>query len=165
LNRTDDYTKLADSYFDFLAEQYPVMSASDEFDFLPRSENAAKYYGKLDKFDSNAIEASIDKLKSYHKKFQAANDQEKEDLDRFIDLKLLQANIAGILIELDTKRSWQYNPLLYLKIAFIGLEHALNKPAESSKEVADRALARLSSIADIIKQGIENIRSVVIAHG
>jgi uncharacterized protein (DUF885 family) len=139
LNRTDDYTKLADSYFDFLAEQYPVMSASDEFDFLPRSENAAKYYGKLDKFDSNAIEASIDKLKSYHKKFQAANDQEKEDLDRFIDLKLLQANIAGILIELDTKRSWQYNPLLYLKIA---------------------ALARLSSIADIIKQGIENIRSV-----
>ena len=160
MNTNDDYKRLADSYFDFLAERFPVMSASDEFDFLPRAENAAKHYDKLDKFDCNSIEESIDKLKSYHKQFKAANDKEEGDLNRFIDLKLLQANIAGILIELDTKRSWQYNPLLYLKIAFIGLDHALNKPAESSKEVADRALARLSSIADIIKQGIENIRSV-----
>jgi hypothetical protein len=98
LNRNDDYRKIADNYFDFLAGQFPVMCASDEFDFLPRAENAAKHYDKLDKFDSNAIEESIDKLKRYHKQFEAAND-EAGDLDRFIDLKLLQANAAGILIE------------------------------------------------------------------
>jgi uncharacterized protein (DUF885 family) len=159
LNRNDDYKRLADSYFDFLAERFPVMCASDEFDFLPRAESASKYYDKLDQFDSNAVEDVIDELKSFHKRFAAANTEEG-DLDRFIDLKLLQANIAGILIELDTKRSWQYNPLLYLKIGFIGLDHALNKPAGSSKEVADRALARLSSIPGILKQGIDNIRSV-----
>jgi uncharacterized protein (DUF885 family) len=159
LNRTDDYKKLADSYFDFLAGQFPVMSASDEFDFLPRAENAAKHYDKLDKFDCNSIEESIDELKSYHKHFQADNDK-GGDLERFIDLKMLQANSAGILIELDTKRSWEYNPLLYLKIAFIGLDHALNKPAESPQEVTDRTLARLSSIPDILKHGMENIRSV-----
>jgi uncharacterized protein (DUF885 family) len=159
LNRNDDYKKLADSYFDFLAERFPVMCASDEFDFLPRAENASKYYDKLDQFNSNAIEEVLDELKSFQKRFAAANAKEG-DLERFIDLKLLQANATGILIELNTKCSWQFNPLLYLKTGFIGLDHALNKPAESSKEVADRALARLSYIPDILKQGIDNIRSV-----
>jgi uncharacterized protein (DUF885 family) len=159
LNRSNDYKKLADSYFDFLAAHFPVMSASDEFDFLPRAENAANHYDKLDEFDSNAIEESIDKLKSYHQHFKAAND-EAGDLERFIDLKLLQSNAAGILIELETKRSWQYNPLMYLKIAFIGLDHALTKPAEEPGEIQERALARLSSIPDILKYGTDNIQSV-----
>ncbi len=159
MNRRDDYKKSADRYFDFLSRRFPVMCASDEFDFLPRSENAARHYDKLDRFESNTIEESIDKLKSFQKQFKAANDEEG-DLERFIDLKLLQANAAGILIELDTKRSWQYNPLLYLKICFIGLDHALNKPAKDSQEVRERTLARLSCIPDILKNGMDNIRSV-----
>ncbi|MCK4986591.1 MAG: hypothetical protein KAS40_13770, partial [Desulfobacterales bacterium] len=109
MNRSENYKKLADNYFDFLAEHFPVMCASDEFDFLPRAENAGRHYDKLDKFESNVIEQSIDKLKDFQKRFAAGNDEEG-DLDSFIDLKLLQANAAGILIELDTKRSWQYNP-------------------------------------------------------
>ena len=72
----------------------------------------------------------------------------------------MRSNAAGILIELDTKRSWQYNPLLYLKIAFIGLDHALIKPAMDSKEIGERALARLSAIPEILKLAMDNIRSV-----
>ena len=159
MNRNDDYRKIADNYFDFLVGHFPVMCASDEFDFLPRAENAAKHYDKLEKFDSDAIEESIDKLKEYLKQFEAANAGDG-DLDRFIDLKLLQANAAGILIELDTKRSWHYNPLLYLKIGFIGLDHALNKPAADPREIPERALTRLSAIPDLLKNGIDNIQSV-----
>ncbi len=154
-----DYQKLADNYFNFLAERFPVMCASDEFDFLPRAENAARHYDKLDRIESSSIEECIDELKSFQKKFKSANVQ-AGDLERSIDLQLLQGNAAGILIELDIKRSWQYNPLLYLKIGFIGLDHALNKPAGSSQEVSERTLLRLSSLPNILKQGIENIRSV-----
>ena len=159
VNREDDYRKLADSYFDFLAERFPVMSASDEFDFLPRAENAAKYYDKLDRLESSAIEEAIDELKDFQKRFAAAH-AEGGDLERLADLKLLQANAAGVLIELDTKRSWQYNPLMYLKIAFIGLEHALIKPAGETTELQERALARLSYIPGILKNGMDNIQSV-----
>jgi hypothetical protein len=52
LHKKDGYKKVAESYFDYLAERFPVMCASDEFDFLPRAENAFKHYDKLDKFDS-----------------------------------------------------------------------------------------------------------------
>jgi uncharacterized protein (DUF885 family) len=159
LVKKDDYKKLAVNYFDYLAERFPVMCASDEFDFLPRAENASKHYDKLDKFEAVAIEETIDKLKEFQKSFTRTDD-EAGDLDNLIDLKLLQANTAGILIELDIKRSWQYNPLLYLKIAFIGLDHAFIKPAADSKEVEERTLRRLSAIPEILKQGMDNIRSV-----
>ena len=154
MTRGHEYRKLADSYFDFLAGRFPVMSASDEFDFLPRAETAAKYYDKLDQLESSAIEDAIDDLKGFQKRFAAAH-AEGGDLERLIDLKLLQANVAGILIELDTKRSWQYNPLMYLKIAFIGLDHALIKPAGEPTELQERALARLSCIPGILKSGMD----------
>jgi uncharacterized protein (DUF885 family) len=159
LVKKNDYQKLAATYFDYLAERFPVMCASDEFDFLPRAENASKHYDKLDKFEAVAIEETIDKLKEFQKDFTLADD-DAGDFDNLIDLNLLRANAAGILIELDTKRSWQYNPLLYLKIAFIGLDHALIKPAMDSKEVRERALARLSAVPEILKQGMDNIRAV-----
>ena len=155
----DDYKKLAANYFDYLSERFPVMCASDEFDFLPRAENASRHYAKLDSLDAVEIEDTIDKLKEFQKGFTLAND-EAGNLDNRIDLNLLRANIAGILIELETKRSWQYNPLLYLKIAFIGLDHALIKPAMDSHEVPQRVLARLSAIPEILKQALDNIGSV-----
>ena len=159
MNKKEEYKKAAEHYFDYLAERFPVMCASDEFDFLPRAENACKHYDKLDKFEAIAVAETIDKLKQFQKDFALAGD-EAADLDHLIDLKLLQANAAGILIELDTKRSWQYNPLMYLKIAFIGLDHALIKPAEESKELKERALARLSAIPVTLKHGMDNIHSV-----
>ncbi|MGD8883140.1 MAG: DUF885 family protein, partial [Desulfobacterales bacterium] len=157
--KKDNYEKLAVSYFDYLSERFPVMCASDEFDFLPRAENASKHYDRLDKLEAVAIEEAIEKLKEFQKSFTRAN-EEAGELDNHIDLNLLRANAAGILIELDTKHSWQYNPLLYLKIAFIGLDHALIKPAMDSNEVPERALARLSAIPEILKQAMDNIRSV-----
>jgi hypothetical protein len=159
LVKKDGYKKLAATYFDYLAERFPVMCASDEFDFLPRAENASKYYDKLDKLDAVAIEEAIDKLKQFQKGFTLPK-EEDGDLDTLIDLNLLQANATGILIELDNKRSWQYNPLLYLKIAFIGLDHALIKPAVDSNEIRERAYARLSAVPEILGQGMDNIHSV-----
>ena len=159
MNKSDDYKKLADNYFDYLSRRFPVMSARDEFDFLPRAEHAADYYDKLDQLESGAIKETIDELKRFYNQFMAAAHGER-DLEEHIDLELLKANATGIFIELETKRSWQFNPLLYLKIAFIGLDHALNKPSESLQEVVERVLARLSSIPDVLGEGINNIRSV-----
>lgn len=157
--KNEDYRNLAVAYLDYLAERFPVMCASDEFDFVPRAENANRHYNKMDQLEAVAIEETIDRLKQFQKDFTPTN-AEAGDLDDFIDLNLLRANVAGILIELDTKRSWQYNPLLYLKIAFIGLDHALIKPAMDPEEIRERALARLSAVPELLKQAMENISAV-----
>ena len=155
----NEHNFIASSYFDFLAERFPVMCASDEFHFLPRAENACKHYDKLDDFEADAMEETILKLKDFQTHFSSLTVGEI-DLDVHIDLKLLQANIAGILIELDIRRLWQYNPLLYLKTAFVGLDHALTKPAADPREIRERALARLSAIPRLLSQATDNIQSV-----
>jgi hypothetical protein len=152
----DSHLILAQEYFDDLARRFPVMCASDEFHFLPRAQAAVNYYDKLDDLDSRAIEASIDKVKSLQKEF-ARLEEFEEDLEILIDLQILQANIAGFIIEFDNKRIWQFNPLLYLKIAFIGLDHALNKPADDDKERIHRVLACLADAPRILEQALANI--------
>jgi uncharacterized protein (DUF885 family) len=150
---------LAQEYFNYLAQCFPVMCASDEFHFLPRAQAAVNFYDKLDNLDSVAIEESIDKIKSFQKAFARLDESEKP-LETRIDLQILQANIAGFLIEFDKKRTWQYNPLLYLKIAFIGLDHALSKPADEDGARVDRVIARLSAIHRVLAQAIKNIAAV-----
>ncbi len=155
----NSHHRLAQEYFDYMARRFPVMCASDEFHFLPRAQAAANYYDKLDDLDSLAIAAGIERVKDYQKAFARLEAAEK-DLEARIDLQVLQANIAGFIIEFDKKRIWQYNPLLYLKVAFIGLDHALTKPAGDRRERVDRVSARLSDASHVLGQVLNNITAV-----
>ncbi len=151
--------KLVQSYFDYLSKTFPVMCASDEFHFLPRVAAASRYYDRMESLDPASIEESIFTLKEFRKKFSlaAAGD---DDLERLTDLELLNQSIAGILIELEENRSWRHNPLLYLKIASIGLDHALGKPAEDRNERIERTLSRLGAIQALLRQAGRNLDRV-----
>ncbi len=155
----DPKTELALNYFDYLAKRFPVMSASDEFHFLPRAEAASQYYHLIDNLDVDAIDECVFTLKDFQKRFDALAIHEHNP-EKLTDLELLKANIAGILIELDTKKPWRHNPLLYLKIAFIGLDHALTKPASDAQERTERTLARLQGITELFQQAVHNMDSV-----
>jgi len=151
--------KLIESYFDYLARSFPVMCASDEFHFLPRSEAAGRYYDRMEILDPGFIEECIFTLREFRRDFDLLAAGE-DDLERRIDLELLNSSIAGILIELEENRLWRHNPLLYLKIAFIGLDHAISKPAGSHKERIERTLARLGAIPGLFQQAARNVDRV-----
>ena len=150
---------LATDYFQYLARCFPVMCASDEFHFLPRAQGASHHYDKVDDLSPNRIDECIGELKHWKKQWDLRARHEN-DLETVIDLELLKANIAGVLIELEMKETWRHNPLLYLKIAFIGLDHALNKPATEKKEREERALSRLDASPRLLRQGAETISEV-----
>ena len=152
-------TELALEYFDYLAKCFPVMCASDEFHFLPRAEMASHYYDQVDDLDADIINECVFRLRKFEGQFDLLAKHEN-DLEKLIDLELLKANASGILIELEEKQSWRHNPLLYLKIAFIGLDHALTKPASGPEERRERALARLQAIPRLLQQATHNIDSV-----
>ena len=153
------HIQLALRYFNDLAGRFPVMCASDEFHFLPRAQAAAKYYDRLDDLEGCTIEECVGRLKSFKQELALLTAGEK-DLETLIDLDLLTANVAGILIELEQNKSWRHNPLLYLKIAFIGIDHALTKPATDTRERIDRTLKRISAIPKLLNQAKDNIDGV-----
>lgn len=156
---TDDHFSAASGYFDLLADRFPVMCASDEFHFLPRAVAAARYYDRVDNLAPDAIEDCIHELKSFRRRFRQLAACET-DLEKQIDLMLLAANVAGVLIEFEANRSWRCNPLFYLKIAFIGLDHAFTKPAADRPERNDRIVRRLNSIPRLLHQGLENLQEI-----
>ncbi|MGO9531753.1 MAG: DUF885 family protein [Syntrophobacteraceae bacterium] len=151
--------KIAQSYLDFLAKRFPVMCASDEFHFLPRVASASMYYDQMENFDPDLIEEYIFTLREFQRQFNLPTPGEV-DLEKLTDLELLNCSVAGILIELDENRLWRHNPLIYLKIAFIGLDHALTKPAGDHQERIERTLARLCAIPRLLEQATGNIGQV-----
>ena len=137
------HIQFAQEYFDYLSERFPVMCASDEFHFMPRASSAVKFFDRLDDIEADAMIQVINDLKAFKRRFEGASRLE-EDLEKQIDLKLLGSNAAGVLIAFDRQRIWRHNPLLYLKIAFIGLDHARYKPSSGPTETIDRIIARLN---------------------
>ncbi len=162
MNQSHD--KLADEYFAFLAKRFPVMCASDEFHFLPRAEAAHFFYDRLDNFNKAGIEECLFQIKQFKTKFDQLAERETIDQDAAIDLSLLSANAASVEIEFEKNRTYCHNPLLYLKVIFIGLDHALNKPASEPEENKDRFFARLGAVPDLLKQARENIVSVPLSY-
>ncbi len=148
-----------DQYFSFLAKHFPVMCASDEFHFMPRAEAAAEYYDRLEDLDRDALEEHLRALHRFKEELESGVDS-IGDFESFIDIKLVLSNIAGILIELEDRAILKHNPLVYLKVAFIGLDHAVSRPAENISIVHERALERLRHIPCLFAQAQRNLESV-----
>ena len=161
---TGSLTDLAQAYFGDLARRFPVMCASDEFHFLPRAAAASEYFDRLDDLGANAIDEGVQALKDFQRKLNTHAAHEEDDLEGFLDGELLKCNVAGVLIDLEESRSYRHNPLLYLKIACIGLDHALTKPASSPEEITERTAARLDAIPRLLHQAIDNLEGIPETH-
>ncbi len=156
------FIQKAGRYFAFLAEHFPVMCASDEFHFMPRAEAAAEYYDVLENLDRNVLRENLQEIHRFREEFEKTPVPEG-DLESSIDKSLLLSNIDGILIELEDKAVLTHNPLIYLKVAFIGLDHAVSRPAESAATMHNRTLGRLRRIPDLFEQAVKNLESVPVS--
>ena len=151
--------KIATDYFTALARMFPVMCSSDEFDAFPRAQAAQHHDHILDSFSVESLSNCLSHVKSCQYALQVLSvaDHERECQ---IDKELLSASMAGVLIELETKKTWRHNPLLYLKVAMIGLDHALNKPVATTERLYERLFFRLKAIPRLFKEAITNLESV-----
>jgi hypothetical protein len=134
------------------------MCASDEFHFLPRVQEAVRFLDSMDELSQETIGAvvvSVRDLQNQLEKQPAAEDFEEE-----VDRQLLLHNMAGLLIELEEVKSWRSNPLLYLKVGCIGVDHALNKPYQDEEERLGRTAERLSGLKKLLNEGSKNLSTI-----
>jgi hypothetical protein len=165
--------KLAERFFSSLAARFPVMCASDEFHFFPRAESAQDHYDLIDDLGEESIGRLVDEagtlrseLDTLAEQLRSAEGRHPPNIDYSAlmeartDIELLRSCASAIIIEFEDNRSWLRNPLLYLKIAFIGLDHALGKPASSRAERVERTCSRLRQIPRLLEQAKRNIGTV-----
>ena len=157
-SRENQTTPIADTYFSLLARAFPVMCASDEFHFLPRVQEAAGFLELMDDLSQEAVAAVVDSVRALQAQLQKP--PRARDLEEEIDRQLLLHNMEGLLIELEEVKSWSHNPLVYLKIGCIGVDHALNKPFQNAEERFGRTAERLSGLKKLIDQGSKSLNSI-----
>ena len=146
------------AYFELLGTALPVMSASDEFHFLPRSHSAARHYSRLDDLSPDALQDLLRSVAEFHDRF-ADLALEAADLEARIDFETLKLSASGVLVAFRDMEVHRHDPLLWLKIGFIGLDHALNKPVVCRTQRADRVLARLRAFPRLLAQAARSLRT------
>lgn len=156
-----NFSQLAKAYFSLLARRYPVMCASDEFYLMPRSREAITYLDEIDNLSSESIVDTIEQLEDLQRQLHQISLPEN-DLEMQIDREFLTRSISCVLTELAKHKTWRVNPLLYLKIAFIGLDHALHKPSSDRHEIRDRTISRLAKIPTLLLQAQSNLGAVPV---
>ena len=155
---SNELYQVADHLFSFLVDRFPVMCSSDEFYFLPRIRHHDRSLAVIEVLDVDHIQETISELKTLLRAIELL--PQNNDTERVIDRELLKVCVMGVLIELEMRKSWRFNPLLYMKTAFLGLEQALREPHLELNDTAERVANRLRAIPDLLRQACINIRTV-----
>jgi hypothetical protein len=134
------------------------MCASDEFHFLPRVQEAVQFLDRMDDLSQEAITAATETVRDFQSRL--GKQPAAEDFEEEVDRQLLLHNMAGLLIELEEVKSWRSNPLLYLKVGCIGVDHALNKPYQDGEERLGRTAERLSGLKRLLNEGSKNLSTI-----
>jgi hypothetical protein len=115
---------------------------------------------RLDDLGPEAMERTCSQVQSFQADFKRLARNHDLDLHTAADLDMLQASCSGLLIELEQHRSWESNPLITLKIVFIGLDQALNKPCQNEEERSHRIRSRLDQARRVVNRACSSLALV-----
>lgn len=150
--------KIADEYFDFMASNYPVMTFSDEFYFMPRAESSIRYLHLLELMDKDAILHTIKIVKGFKKDIE--NLVYYDDIELTIDKILLIHSIISFIYEFERLKRWRWDATLYLKIMLYSIQqlHLIHFCKDSErKDFLDK---RLLQIPILLKNATKNIEKI-----
>lgn len=151
--------KAAWKYFAYVGKHFPVMCMSGDFPHLPPVADAAKHLDLLDDLSQKGIAKHVTKLSRFRKDFEAAEAKADTPVDQATARALaISANCA--IMELDSIRTWQKAPDLYLQVAFSGLHHAATMPSKSERIREKRFLKRLKKLPNLLELAEQNIEAI-----
>ncbi len=152
---SDKVSALADAYFSLLARHLPVCCLSDEFDFMPRAQEAGLHLHRVDNLDREGLEDLCFKVRNMKQELNSLS--EEDDPGR---LGLLGSSMEAFLLRWDTLRTGQRDPSLYLKVAVLGLEAALEKPGLDEDERNALCMARLKAVPVLLTTAEKQLADV-----
>jgi len=151
--------KTAGKYFSYIGKQFPVMCASGIFPLMPPVKDVALWLDRLDDLSRKGITKHVTKLARFKRDFELAETKADNALDR-ATARTLALSASGAITELDLVRTWEKSPALYLQVAFIGLEQAVDMPSKSAKTREKRFIKRLKAIPALLELAPKNIEAI-----
>lgn len=151
--------KLAKKYLTYLAKHFPVMCASGAFPLLPPATESAKWLDRLDDLSRKGIAKHSAALKRFKEDFLTAASK-ADTPDSAAQAQAFALSASGVITEMDSVRTWEKAPELYLQIAFTGLEQAVTMPAKNERTRQKRFIKRLRDIPSLLAHAPINIEAI-----
>jgi len=139
--------KISSEIFSAIAENFPVVSASDEFYYFPQVRLLKPEWKTWDRFSPDFITYFIKRLYSWESRLDQlfSHITVSKGADK-AELLLLKKLVHTLQEHLEETRTWETQPTFYLTIASLGLAEALN-----SKN-PDTAQYRVRTLPDFLDQ-------------
>ena len=145
---TPSIEDICQDFFSASAEQFPIVSASDEFFYFPQVKSQKVDWSRWDTFSESAINSFASKLTGYENALEVLRSQNEymvqQDFETQIDLSFLTCTITTLREQLTEVRTWEKQPTFYLTIACLGIAEALDSDDPSA------GVARAQSLPDFI---------------
>lgn len=147
--------EIADDYFSFLGKTLPQQCASDEFYFLPRSQEARRH---LDRLDDLTPEKVLDHTRYVESLLTELGGERAEELEDEIDRTLMELSMNSFLREFRDMAVWRLDPTLYVKIPLFATAHAMAE-RQGAPCHEETLAAVFSRIPPFLSQAIGNLET------
>ncbi|MGH9367666.1 MAG: DUF885 domain-containing protein [Thermoanaerobaculia bacterium] len=143
------FAKFVDDYFDARFAANPLEGTSAGFH---------QYDAKMPDLSRTAIEAQIATLKGQLQRLLAF-DRAKLSFDDGIDAAALEGQIRSDLLDLETLRNWEKNPMMYGAVAGFAINDLMKRDFAPKAERLRSMTARLSAVPSICAAGKANVKN------
>jgi len=150
-----EVASLARDYFSLLARSLPACCLSDEFQTLPRAEEARFHLSHTELLEREPLEEICRRVEEMR---AALNPSVKKG--EGTSAGVLAQSMDCFLLHWGVLRVWERDPTLYLKTAWIGLDLALRLPGIGALERAQLYRTRLHAVSTLLARGERQITEV-----
>jgi uncharacterized protein (DUF885 family) len=144
-----DFSKFVDEYFEARYAFRPTEGTAQGFH---------QYDTKLPDLSRRAIEARIAELKRELARLNSF-DKAKLSFDERIDAELLESQIRGELLTLETLRPWENNPMQYAGLPGGAVNGLMKRDFAPASQRLRSAIARMKGIPAVYAAARENVKN------
>ena len=143
------FARFVDAYLDRFARYHPSIAAGN---------GIHAHDGQLENFAAASVAEEIGWLRSERRDLDAF-DVAQLTPDERVDRRILQGVIDGWLLDLDTVRTWQRNPMIYAAAVSDGVHNLMTMESSPAADRMRQAIAKLGGVPSLVAAARANITS------
>jgi uncharacterized protein (DUF885 family) len=144
-----DFVKLVDDYFEWSFRTRPSSATLN---------GVHRWDGELEDLSREAIEARIDEMHGFLGRLEAIDPAELS-FDEQIDAEMIASQIRGTLLDMETLRIWETNPMLYVWIPGGAIDGLIKREFAPAAERLTAVTSRLEKVPAVFEAGRVNVLS------
>ncbi|MBW8866435.1 MAG: DUF885 family protein [Acidobacteria bacterium] len=143
------FARFVDAYLDRFAQYHPSIAAGN---------GIHAHDSELENFSAASIAAEVAWLRSERRDLDAF-DLAQLTPDERVDHRILQGVIDGWLLDLDTVRTWQRNPMIYAAAVSDGVHNLMTMESSGAADRMRQVIAKLGGVPSLVAAARTNITS------